>query len=77
VSHQETYPVSIPSVALVLMAAELATKRKTSCCFIRTAASGTYFTGVERHDAERYPGKYPASAEHYRIIDRLARGEQP
>jgi hypothetical protein len=78
VANTQTYEVSIPSVGLALMAAELATTREASCCFMRTF-QGVYFTGRPRSDVEE-DGAYnnfPASAEYYRIIDRIARGEKP
>jgi hypothetical protein len=63
-------------IGLALMAAELATTREASSCFMRTT-QGCFFTGVERSDAESAPNSYSASAEYYRIIDRISAGEKP
>jgi len=75
--------ISIPSVALARMAAALADER------IKTTHPG--YGGIhmvrgvvgilpDRKPMSRWDvhnGDYPASAEYYRIIDRLTRGEKP
>ena len=58
-----------------LLASERAAKRGavTACVFRLGAKSGA----VNRRLATDFPSAFPASAEYYRICDRLARGARP
>lgn len=71
----QTYPVSIPSVALARMAGELADSRVPAgaCSSVFCAGQLDPVARIDARDAE----EFPASAEFYRIIDRISRGEKP
>lgn len=73
----ETYPVSIPSVALARMAADLAFHRiNITNPGYGGIHMGSRFKPVTREDV-KYGGDYPASAEYYRILDAISRGGRP
>lgn len=64
---------------LVLMAAELAIHRAHGTKTVwnpLNSRSGT-FGFVDRETATRHPLVYSASAEYYRIIDRISQGLKP
>ena len=69
----QTYPVSIPSLGLARMCYLLADSRNGP----GTVGGNGCFGPVSRTETERERRVYPASREYYRIIDRIAAGEQP
>jgi hypothetical protein len=67
----ETYPVAPPSIALAMMAANLAHMRVSGLPLVLDHGGWTPF---ERQYVDH---STPNSREYYEIIDRLSRGEQP
>lgn len=76
--NTQTYPVSIPSVALAVMATLLAERRAVAAGNHHVDGYWSNFGLEPSPRASATPrDMYPISCQYYAIIDRLSRGEAP
>jgi hypothetical protein len=73
----ETYLVSVPSVAFALMAKKLAATRTWPNWPKGVDPAVEDFALATRESAAVRPEYFCGSTAYYRVIDRIARGEQP